>query len=540
MADQLDGSGVVGACEPDVGRKQSLLYWLAFALLVAACSAARMAYLEQYPPQIHNDESATGIAIRVFLAPDGPWALKGASFGGHPNFGFWLSSLPSKLSGVITLWNIRFAGAVMGVLSLALMALAVRGAFGRNASLTFLLLAFPFHLHVHYSRTAFAYNHALLAAGFFFWAYVRFWRLPTRINAILMGVGVGLCMLVYSAAHVLPPALIGVFLVQWLCKISRTSSVRLSARRSLSLFAFVVLGFLMIFGAQLHEWITHGYASRAATQMIFSPGSRKHLEASVGHSLTDLQILSHSFWSTWKFFYREDSAGQYSFRGSPIDIVGAVLALCGLVVLCARAVTGNMMALLAIFSAALTVAGSIMMVEANFSPHLILFALLIPLAMAIGLDTLLKPVSRVSGVLAFVVAVGLGAWWSMWNADYYQRNVANNSKGRHVWLLHLPIDTFSIRSIANLTAKPEDLGESFFELIYPGSKRINRPVNDVLEALNTLKVDRGAGQCPCLLVVQSTLSESFASSLRSEGINFEELRGTFYNSELNASAFVVR
>jgi hypothetical protein len=539
MTDRLEGREVVIESEPDTGNKSTTFYWGVFAVLIAACCAVRMLYLTQYPPQIHNDESATGIAIRVFLAPDGPWALKGASYGGHPNFGFWLSSLPSRLSGVITLWNIRFAGAVIGVVSLVFMALAVREAFGWSASLIFLLFSFPYHLHVHYSRTAFAYNHALLAASFFFWACVRFWRAPSRVNATLMGLGVGLCMLMYSAAHVLPPTLIGTFVVMWLCNMPRAKNVSIGARRSVSLFAFVLLGFFMIFGLQLHEWITRGYASRAATQMLFSPGSRRHLEASVGHSLTDFQIVSHSFWNTWKFFYLQDSAGQYSFRGSPIDGVGAICALCGLAVLCARAARGNMMALLALFSALLTVAGSMMMVEANFSPHLILFALLTPLAMAMGLETLLRPVTRISGLLAFVIVVGLGAWWSWWNADYYQRNVANNSKGRHVWLLHLPIDTFSIRSITNFTPNGEPIGESFFELIYPGSKRVERPVNDAQEALNILKVDRDHGQCPCLLVVQSALAERFASGLRSEGMDFKEFRGTFYNPELNGSAFVV-
>jgi hypothetical protein len=499
-----------------------------------------MLYLDRYPPQIHNDESATGIAIRVFLAPNGPWALKGASFGGHPAFGFWLSSIPSKLAGVITLWNIRLAGSVMGVLSLIFMTLGIRESLGKRASLSFLLFSFPFHLHVHYSRTAFAYNHALLACGIFFWVVARFWINPSRLNATLLGIGVGVCMLVYSAAHVLPPALAGSFLAIWLLKRRYKKQSVSSVRSQLLLCGFLMLGFFMIFGAQLHEWVTHGYASRASTQMIFSPGSHKHLEASVGHRLTNSQIISQSFWHTWRFFYLEDSAGQYSFRGAPVDLMGAALAIVGLGVLCVRAIQGNMIALLSIFSATLTIAGSMLMVEANFSPHLVLFALFIPLAMAAGFDLLLQNIARAGTPLVVIVALAAGTWWTWWNYNFYQRHLETSGRGRRVWLLHLPIDTFSIRSITNFSAKSEDLGESFFELIYPGSKRANRPVSDMQEAVRITKADLNSGYCPCLLVVQNELSTSFADKLNLEGIDFRELRGTFRNWDLDSSAFIVK
>lgn len=515
-------------------------YGVLFVILLIASGIVRTVNLAEYPLQIHNDESATGIAIRVFLTPNGPWALKGSSFGGHPNFGFWLSSIPSQLAGEITLWNIRFASAVMGVMSIVLMALAVKLAFGGRAALLFLVFAAPYHLHVHYSRTAFAYNHALLAGGLFFWSFVRFGRYPSRINATLVGASVGVCMLVYAAAHVLPPATVAAFVMAALIKKTRGMQINQSVAKCLSLGAFMLLGFLIVFGPQLHEWIFHGYSSRASTQMIFSPGSRKHLEASVGHKLTEWELISNSFWQTWKFFYREDSAGQYSFRTRPIDLVGAALALCGLIVLCVRAIKGNMMALLSVFAAILTVAGSMMMVEANFSPHFVLFALLTPFAMAVGLETILQLLVRGRAVWTFIIALAVGSWWSWWNFNYYQRNMENSSRGRHVWLLHLPIDTFSVRSITNFSAQPEDLGESFFELIYPGSKRANRPTADAKQVAAAIAQDRAAGLCPCLAVVQSELSGQVTESLRSEGVAFEEFSKTFYNSALNSSALLVR
>ncbi len=350
------------------------------------------------------------MAIAAFMRPDGPWALKGSSFGGHPNFGFWLSSIPSQLTGVITLWNIRIAGGVIGLLSLLFFSLAVRDGIGRGTSILFLIFALPFHLHVHYSRTAYAYNHALLAAGLFFWLVVRLFKFPTRLHATLAGVGVGVCLLVYSAAHVLPLALAGTLLTLFIFP-PRSPTLTSHSFPRVSLGWLCALGgFLLIFGCQLYEWITAGYQSRAASQFILSPGSRRHLELSIGHPLTDLQIFVNSFWNTLKFFYLEDSSGQYSFRGAPLDMLAMTLACVGLVVFVYRAFNRDYISLMVIFSAILTVAGSMLMVEANFSPHLVLFSLFLPLSCAVGLEALLRPITRRHLYLASTIVLPLGCW----------------------------------------------------------------------------------------------------------------------------------
>jgi hypothetical protein len=479
------------------------------------------------------------MAIAAFMGPRETWALKGSSFGGHPNFGFWLSSIPSQITGVITLWNIRIAGAIIGSLSILFFSLAVREGIGRGTSLLFLLFALPFHLHVHYSRTAYAYNHALLAAGLFFWLVVRLVKFPTRLNALLAGASVGVCLLVYSAAHVLPIALMGTMVIRYIMperRLNEPSPVypKLSRR-----WPYLLIGFLLIFGLQLHEWITSGYQSRATSQFILSPGSRRHLELSIGHPLTDVQIFVNSFWNTLRFFYLEDSSGQYSFRGAPLNTLASVLACGGLVILLYRAIARDLMSLMVILAAVLTVAGSMLMVEANFSPHLVLFGLFIPLACAIGLESIVRPIAYKHTYLAALVVLPLGCWWAWWNYNYYLDNMARNSRGRHVWLLNLPIDTFSVRSITNFTGLEEPFGESFFELVYPKSKRTTTPASTAAEAFATFTKNRSSDLCPCLLLIDDSQASTFAQMLKESGAPFSPYEGTFYDPNLNSTAFLV-
>ncbi len=519
--------------------KRSQAYLLLFVILILGCAVVRLAFLQHFPRQIHNDESATGMAIAAFMAPQGAWALKGSSFGGHPNFGFWLSSIPSQLTGVITLWNIRVAGAIIGLLSLLTFSLAVRDSMGRGISLMFLLLSLPFHLHVHYSRTAFQYNHALLAAGVFFWAAVRLFKCPSRLNAALVGASIGVCLLVYPAAHVLPLALLGILCTLFMFP-PRNHRLASCAFPRISLgWLYAIGGFVLVFGLQLHEWIAGGYQSRASSHFILSPGSRRHLEAASGHPLTSLEIIVNSFWSTLKFFYLEDSGGQYSFRGAPLDMLGAILASVGLIVLLYRALARDFMALMIIISSCLTIAGSSLMLGSNFSPHLVLFALFIPLSCAVGLDLLVRPVARRRIYLGAFIVVSIGCWWAWWNYNYYILNMARNSKGRHVWVLNLPVDTFSVRSINNFTSAAEPFGESFYHLVYPKSKRAFTPVASAAEGYAIFTANRAAGLCPCLLLVDDSQASEFEQNLRDAGVQFTAIAGTFYDPKLNSTAFFV-
>lgn len=526
--------------QPDfASAKRSRVYVWLFIILILGCAAVRVLFLQHFPRQIHNDESAIGIAIAAFMTPQGPWALKGSSFGGHPNFGFWLSSIPSQLTGVITLWNIRIAGAILGLLSLLAFSLAVRDALGRCTSLLFLLFALPFHLHVHYSRTAFQYNHALFAAGIFFWTVVQVFKRPSRLNAALVGVSVGLCLLVYAAAHVLPIALVGTLCILFMFPPRNPCSTAYKLPRISLGWLSALGGFALVFGLQLYEWITAGYQSRASSQFILSPGSRKHLEASVGHPLTDLEIFVSSLWNTLKFFYLEDSSGQYSFRGAPLDMLGAILACLGVFVFVYRTFARDFMALITIISACLTIAGSVLMVEANFSPHLVLFALFIPLFCAVGLEVLLRPIARKHLYLAAFIAFSIGCWWAWWNYNYYTLNMARNSKGRHVWLLNLAVDTFSVRSINNFSSEDEPFGESFFQLVYPNSKRAFTPVTSASEGYAIFAKNRAAGLCPCLLLVDDSQAPEFERMLKDAGAEFSFFAGTFYDPKLNSTAFLV-
>lgn len=516
------------------------MYGACFVLLILCCSLLRLLYLTEFPPQVHNDELATGVWIHAFQQPSGPWALKGTSYGGHPAFGFWLSSIPSKLTGVVTLENIRVASGVLGILSLVFMGLAVRDGAGRRASLLFLLFALPFHLHVHYSRTAFQYTHAIFALAVFFWIAVRFWRAPSYLNTMLLGLGIGLCLLVYSAAHVMPLALAATLVIRRVFPPHPEPLPTTSISAIACMCVCACGGFVLAFGLQLHEWILHGYGSRASTQFILTPQSRAHIESSVGHSMTDVEIFVDSFWRTLRFFYSGDSAGQYSFQGSPLGVVGASLASLGLIALLHRALARDFLSLLTILSAAGTVAGSMLMVEANFSPHLVIFSLLMPLAMAIGFDVVARPLSRRWLPIAVVIAIAIGAWWSWWNYNYYLKNARDDNNRPYTWLLLLPIDTFAVRSLQNFTSYREDLGHEFFHSVFPHATRANHEIDDIQRAFASLTETRAQGQCPCLWVVNHSDAPTFAESLTSHAISFQVFRRKFDSLKLDLSAFLIQ
>jgi predicted membrane-bound mannosyltransferase len=86
------------------------VFILGFALLIVAGALVRIPYLTHYPPQVHNDESATGSYI-LELLKSGGWALYGTTWG-HPNLNFWISSIPTKLTCETSVWTIRLMAAI--------------------------------------------------------------------------------------------------------------------------------------------------------------------------------------------------------------------------------------------------------------------------------------------------------------------------------------------------------------------------------------------------------------------------------------------
>ncbi len=227
--------------------------------------------------QVHADESSSVVeGVSKFVVGEGGWALYGSAFGGHPNLSYWLTAIPGRIVGELSLWSARLGSALSGSLSLLLFTLFVWQVFGRRVGLFFLVFAVPFHLHVHYSRTAFPYIHAVFFAALVSLAFARFTKEPSVRRAIEVGVAVGLGALVYPATHVLPLAIIAAVALGVFPRIVQERGAGAGRKRSALLSFVFIVGALVAMAPQLFFTATHGYDSRLRQTFILHPSSTQH------------------------------------------------------------------------------------------------------------------------------------------------------------------------------------------------------------------------------------------------------------------------
>lgn len=494
--------------------------WIFLALLLIAFTvAARLVSVETYPPSIHNDESGIGVyGIPPYLPPNNDPIMWGYNnFGGHANFGPWLTSLPARVMGRSTLLTLRFASATSGILSVVFFFLFCRLAFGTRVALLFVACVAPFHLHIHYSRAGCTYINAVLMTGVVCYLFARLVASHRKLDAVLLGVGLGFAVMVYSATHILPAAIV-IGLVGFV--LSPGFKERHPSRRwmaGLGYLALTLCGLLISLGRQIMFTLQHGGRSRLESQFVLLDVSRSQWEKGLGPHVTSVDILWANFLRTIKFFYQADSAGQYGFSSAPLDTYSSGLAIIGALVLLFRCFRFDPNAMLVVAIAVGTVAGSTLMIEANFSPHLIAFSIILPFAMAYGLDRLFALVRMNSPILASVVALPLLVTWSMWNYNYYDRHTKRVIT-RDVWILRLPVDHFAVRSIVNVSSQPGDISESFYKLVYQNAKpKILTPEN----APQQIASFGDPSLYPALFIVDSAAAADVDKALAERGRHFK-------------------
>jgi 4-amino-4-deoxy-L-arabinose transferase-like glycosyltransferase len=495
----------------NISRWGALGFCLAFAALIAVSAAVRLPYLTHYPPQVHNDESATGTYIKEFFA-SGNWALYGTTWG-HPNLNFWLSSLPTKVTGEISVWTIRLACAIEGIISLIFFGLAVKKLLGARTSLFFLLIASVFHLHAHYSRTGFIYNHAVFFISLITLLFAHARARPTRSLWILLGAAIGLSILVYPATQLLPFALIGAeFTVR---AIPNPRSLFKLRRYNAKNFLWVAFGTLLALGPQIYFWITYGFESRVRSQFFLLPPQRKHLEGVMGGPGTALEVLWFNIKSTAGFFYRGDLAVQYGFFNPPLATVMAIAAILGVLVMVYKALRGDHFCHFVLLASIGTFICSSLLVEGSFSPHLIIFGLYLPLFCAVGFDSVWRVTRIESPLIVAPIMLAVGVWWGRWNFAFYQENVVRWMQYRVTYILNLPIETTQVRSLISLSTFPESLNESFYTLVFPNaSKNILTPSSDDAETILRVGSDSGF---PALAVINSDREQAVVAKLKDAG-----------------------
>lgn len=189
--------------------------WLegtAIVAIVALAAAVRFYRLESLPYGIHGDEAIAGMeGARIlregWIGPYSPEAL------GQPAGPLYLTALAVRLFGP-TVFAVRFAPALLGVLAVAAVYLVARRSFGAVAALIAALLLATMNWHIHYARIGFPLEawplSAILTAGALVEATRRGdWRW-WACTGFLAGLGI------YSYnADVLLLAITGLFVALW-------------------------------------------------------------------------------------------------------------------------------------------------------------------------------------------------------------------------------------------------------------------------------------------------------------------------------------
>jgi hypothetical protein len=236
-----------------------------------------------------------------------------------------------------------------------------------------------------------------------------------------------------------------------------------------------------------------------------------------GIPVNDVGVLYFNLLRTLRFFYASDTGEQYNFVENPLPVWGTALMLLGLLVLVWRSLKRDVFALYILVAALLTLTASTLMIEANFSPHLVLFTLIIPVMCSLGFQTILKAV-RIRGVaLTALVTVCVMLAWGHWNWRYYNkmmdpyRSRLNDTEN---WLFNLPIDASQVKQLVNLSKREFHFDESYYQLTFPSARGTRVPGDQ-----GTSPVDAflGKNQCPCILMVDMAQGPSWEEHLTKTG-----------------------
>ena len=497
-------------------KKWVVGFLCAFVFLFSAAAAVRLVGLSTFPMQLHNDESAMVIhGYKPILENPKGISLYGTSFSGHPNFGYLLAAVPTMITGEYSRLMVRISSAVMGVMSLLMFALFVNRAWGRAASLTFLAFAVTYHFHVHYSRTGFHYIHATFFMGIVSYLFARAVQSASLIWAGILGLAMGFGALVYPATQVLPFAMIVAVIFGVMPAPSMVSSVWRHPLRTLGLMGTFLVGLAISFGPQaLYSYSQGTFNSRLQHTFILHAHNVKHLAPQMeGIPVNMPGVIYFNLLRTLRFFFASDTGEQYNFVENPLPVWGTAFLVLGLLVLVWRSLKRDVFSIYILVVSLLTLTASTLMIEANFSPHLILFTLITPVMCSLGFQAVLKAV-RVRGVaLTSLVTVCVMLAWAHWNWGYYNkmmdpyRSRLNDTEN---WLFNLPIGSSQVKQLVNLSKRDFHFDESYYELTFPAAHGSKVPGEQGTAPVDAFLVKN---QCPCIFIVDVAQGPSWEDHL---------------------------
>ncbi|MEO7761707.1 MAG: glycosyltransferase family 39 protein, partial [Casimicrobiaceae bacterium] len=177
---------------------------VAFALILLGimivAAILRVPGLETLPGYVHNDEAANGLMARSIVAGEVPSLFRNG-WASLPILGYVWEALFLKLFGD-SLTSLRLASAVVGIGSIALVALLGKELFNVRTGLIAAALVTFFHMHIHFSRVGHHYMQALFCLMFTLYLLVRALRYGQPLAAVGTGILLSVDVQVYFAARI--------------------------------------------------------------------------------------------------------------------------------------------------------------------------------------------------------------------------------------------------------------------------------------------------------------------------------------------------
>ena len=383
--------------------------------LLAITLAYRLIGLPQIPYEVHGDEAAIGVAARAIMHGDAP-SLFWVGWADVPNMSYAIPAAFMSLVGD-NLFGLRIASVVQGTLSVLLTYLIARRLFGWRIGLVAGVLLAMNHWHVHFSRTGFHYMQAVFAGTLFVYLMLRAIDTRRAANWLLAGFAVGLGFEVYYGARI-APVIGAVYLVHQAVRDRAFFTKHWSGVLAMCGGALLFAAPVIVFFVQHPDT----FLNRTNGVSVTNPDIQNHLIRSFGVNTLGEAMLIQLRNSVLAFNQRGETSLQYGHHGPLVDYWTSVFFVVGLAVITFR-LTRPRYSMLAAWFWLTLIAGSVMTVDALFSPRVVIITPVLFIAAAIGIDAGWRGVSVVGGRIAtwaFVLPLlALGALAARENYDIY-------------------------------------------------------------------------------------------------------------------------
>ena len=400
---------------PLPGRRR--LEPLVVATIVVVAFALRFLDLAAIPRDVHGDEAAVGIAARGILTGDvkNIFSLGWASL---PQLSFAASALTLWLFGN-DLFGLRLASAIQGALSVGLLYGVAKHLFSTRVAVVAAIILAVSQMAVHYGRIGNNYVQALFVSLLLF--YFLLCGLSTRrpVYFLLAGYAVGLSASVYLAARLTP-----VLAVLYCTHLALSEPGFL--RRHWRGFLVLALGAALFLAPQALNYVRDPLSAFDRTSGVFvlRPDNLRHEFGALG-----VQTIPEVLWvqfvkSVGAFNYFGETSMQYGQRAPLLDFWSGALSVLGLALAMARARRPAYLLVVSWFWLTLLL-GSVLTVDAMFSPHIVAALGTLAILPALALDAGWQIVGAVFDKWGKRVAVTLVAAFSLLIAganyiDYFQ------------------------------------------------------------------------------------------------------------------------